>query len=213
MTQIVFETADAVEWLNRCATSIGEHASELTELDAAIGDADHGANMDRGMRAVVDVIAAESFETLGDLFKKAGVTLVSKVGGASGPLYGTFFVRLGGATKEATALNASELADALDAGVQGIVARGRGSRGEKTMLDAWLPALDALRESPEDLLAGVNAASAAAIAGRDATVDMVALKGRASYLGERSVGHMDPGATSSALMLADLAAVLNEKAV
>lgn len=147
MTQIVFETADAVEWLNRCATSIGEHASELTELDAAIGDADHGANMDRGMRAVVDVIAAESFETLGDLFKKAGVTLVSKVGGASGPLYGTFFVRLGGATKEATALNASELADALDAGVQGIVARGRGSRGEKTMLDAWLPALDALRES------------------------------------------------------------------
>ena len=193
--------------MRRSAELITEHAEELTDLDAAIGDADHGANMKRGLAAAVDTVGAGGFTTADALLKKVGTTLVSTVGGASGPLYGTFFLRTGSALAGqagSDGLDAQALADSLEAGVGGIAARGRATAGEKTMLDAWRPALEALRAHPGDLAAGVAAAARAAAAGRDATKPMVATKGRASYLGERSVGHIDPGAASTALILAAL---------
>ena len=199
--------ADLEAWVRRSAELITEHAEELTDLDAAIGDADHGANMKRGLAAAVDAVGAGGFTAADALLKKVGTTLVSTVGGASGPLYGTFFLRTGSALAGqagSDGLDAQTLADSLEAGVGGIAARGRATAGEKTMLDAWRPALEALRAHPGDLAAGVAAAARAAAAGRDATKPMVATKGRASYLGERSVGHIDPGAASTALILAAL---------
>ena len=199
--------ADLEAWVRRSAELITEHAEELTDLDAAIGDADHGANMKRGLAAAVDTVGAGGFTAADALLKKVGTTLVSTVGGASGPLYGTFFLRTGSALAGqagSDGLDAQALADGLEAGVGGIAARGRATAGEKTMLDAWRPALEALRAHPGDLAAGVAAAARAAEAGRDATKPMVATKGRASYLGERSVGHIDPGAASTALILAAL---------
>ncbi|EGF58072.1 dihydroxyacetone kinase subunit DhaL [Actinomyces sp. oral taxon 170] len=199
--------ADLEAWVRRSAELITEHAEELTDLDAAIGDADHGANMKRGLAAAVDTVGAGGFTAADALLKKVGTTLVSTVGGASGPLYGTFFLRTGSALAGqagSDGLDAQALADGLEAGVGGIAARGRATAGEKTMLDAWRPALEALRAHPGDLAAGVAAAARAAAAGRDATKPMVATKGRASYLGERSVGHIDPGAASTALILAAL---------
>ena len=199
--------ADLEAWVRRSAELITEHAEELTDLDAAIGDADHGANMKRGLAAAVDTVGADGFTAADALLKKIGTTLVSTVGGASGPLYGTFFLRTGSALAGqagSDGLDAQTLADGLEAGVGGIAARGRATAGEKTMLDAWSPALEALRAHPGDLAAGVAAAARAAAAGRDATKPMVATKGRASYLGERSVGHIDPGAASTALILAAL---------
>ena len=199
--------ADLEAWVRRSAELISEHAEELTELDAAIGDADHGTNMKRGLAAAVEAVGAGGFTAADALLKKVGTTLVSTVGGASGPLYGTFFLRTGSALAGqagSDGLDAQTLADSLEAGVGGIAARGRATAGEKTMLDAWRPALEALRAHPGDLAAGVAAAARAAAAGRDATKPMVATKGRASYLGERSVGHIDPGAASTALILAAL---------
>ena len=199
--------ADLEAWVRRSAELITEHAEELTDLDAAIGDADHGTNMKRGLAAAVDAVGAGGFTAADALLKKVGTTLVSTVGGASGPLYGTFFLRTGSALAGqagSDGLDAQALADGLEAGVGGIAARGRATAGEKTMLDAWRPALEALRAHPGDLAAGVAAAARAAAAGRDATKPMVATKGRASYLGERSVGHIDPGAASTALILAAL---------
>ena len=199
--------ADLEAWVRRSAELITEHAEELTDLDAAIGDADHGANMKRGLAAAVDTVGAGGFTAADALLKKVGTTLVSTVGGASGPLYGTFFLRTGSALAGqagSDGLDAQTLADSLEVGVGGIAARGRATAGEKTMLDAWRPALEALRAHPGDLAAGVAAAARAAAAGRDATKPMVATKGRASYLGERSVGHIDPGAASTALILAAL---------
>ena len=192
--------ADLATWVRRSAALIAEHAEELTELDAAIGDADHGTNMKRGLAAAAEAVQAGSFASADALLKKVGTTLVSTVGGASGPLYGTFFLRAGGAVAGLEVLDAQALAGALEAGVGGIAARGRATAGEKTMLDAWSPALEALRAHPGDLAAGV----AAAAEGREATKHMVATKGRASYLGERSVGHIDPGAASTVLLLTAL---------
>ena len=196
--------ADLEAWVRRSAELITEHAEELTDLDAAIGDADHGANMKRGLAAAVDTVGAGGFTAADALLKKVGTTLVSTVGGASGPLYGTFFLRAGGAVAGLEVLDAQALAGALEAGVGGIAARGRATTGEKTMLDAWSPALEALRAHPGDLAAGVAAAARAAAEGREATKPMVATKGRASYLGERSVGHIDPGAASTVLLLTAL---------
>lgn len=200
--------AELRAWLHECSALVGAHAEELTALDAAIGDADHGANMKRGLSAVEAVLEAGSFETIGALLKKAGMTLVSTVGGASGPLYGTFFMRMGAAAGATTALDAQGLAQAMAAGVEGIAARGRATTGEKTMLDAWSPALEALGSHPEDLVAATAAAARAAEEGRQATEAMIATKGRASYLAERSVGHIDPGAASTALILQALAQVV-----
>lgn len=190
-------------WLGRFQALVAENRSYLTELDSAIGDADHGSNMDRGMTAVVAKTEENPPETIQDLFKSVGMTLVSTVGGASGPLYGTFFLRFGTAAGPVSELDAAGLGAALRAGLDGVVARGKAEAGDKTMFDAMAPALAAYDDAvagggtPAD---GARAAAEAARGGRDATEPMTARKGRASYLGERSAGHLDPGAVSTALL-------------
>lgn len=203
--------SDLRAWISAADAGIDERAAWLTELDAAIGDADHGTNMRRGMHAALeaaDAIDLSSDDAVAALLKKVAMALISKVGGTSGPLYGTFFLRMATAAGTATTLDATTLPAALRAGVEGIQARGHAVAGEKTMLDAWLPALAALEGAladGADLAGGLQAAAEAGLAGRDATEVMVATKGRASYLGERSAGHLDPGAASTAILLDALA--------
>ena len=197
-------TAVLEEWVRRFAALVEENRDHLTELDAAIGDADHGSNMDRGMKAAVAALDEDSPSTAGALFTKVGMTLVSTVGGASGPLFGTFFLRMGTSLGDVEIASSEAFATALRAGLGGVVARGKAEAGDKTMYDALAPAVDALDGAlAEDapLAAGLKSARDAAAAGRDATTPMLARKGRASYLGERSVGHQDPGATTIALLL------------
>jgi dihydroxyacetone kinase-like protein len=196
--------ATLADWLRRYSDVVHEQAGYLTELDSAIGDADHGANMDRGMRAVVGVLDSNEFDSADAMLKKAGMTLVSTVGGASGPLYGTFFLRFAAALAGVEQIGAAELGTAWRAGVDGIVARGKAEVGDKTMIDAWSPALeayDAAVADGGDLSAATAAAAEAAAKGCAGTIPLVARKGRASYLGERSAGHQDPGATSTTLLL------------
>jgi dihydroxyacetone kinase-like protein len=203
---------DVAAWMRACAERIHDGAALLTDLDAAIGDADHGSNLDRGLRAAIAKIDGESFASAGALLKAVGMTLVSTVGGASGPLYGTFFLRCGGGLDEAAPVDAAAFGAALRAGVVGVQARGKAETGDKTMYDAWRPALDAYDAAladDGDLRDALQAAAAAAATGRDATIDMVARKGRASYLGERSRGHQDPGATSTTMILEAAAATLS----
>jgi len=195
-------------WVREFARVIGENAQFLTDLDAAIGDADHGINMDRGMTAVLEALDSREEAPAADmaaLCKQVGMTLVKSVGGASGPLYGTFFLRMAGALGAGESVEAVDFAKALRAGVEGVVQRGRAEAGDKTMFDALAPALDALDAalaSGGGLAVALADATVAAEKGRDATESMVARKGRASYLGQRSVGHMDPGATSAAMLIA-----------
>jgi dihydroxyacetone kinase-like protein len=203
MAEIV-TTAVLEEWVRRFATLVAENRDHLTELDAAIGDADHGSNMDRGMKAAVAAIDDARPATAGALFSKVGMTLVSTVGGASGPLFGTFFLRIGSSFGDSDTATPVDFAAALRAGLGGVVARGKAEPGDKTMYDALAPAVDALDAALEEqsaLAAGLKAARDAAQVGRDATIPLLARKGRASYLGERSVGHQDPGATTVALLL------------
>jgi dihydroxyacetone kinase-like protein len=199
-------------WIRRFAELVAEHRDELTALDAAIGDADHGTNLDRGMTAVVGALDATPPAAAGALLKQVGMTLVRTVGGASGPLYGTFFLRMSAALGEdATTIPGQTFAGSVRAGLEGIAARGKAEIGDKTMLDALAPASDALEAElagGADLRSAFGAAAAAAAAGRDATVPLQARKGRASYLGERSVGHQDPGATSAVLLFAAAAETL-----
>lgn len=202
---------DLVTWLERASAAVDAQADWLTELDAAIGDADHGANMRRGMRAAVEAarsVAPAADDAVPSVLKKVAMALISKVGGTSGPLYGTFFLRMSTACAQVPELDLTALTTAVRAGVDGIQARGHAVAGEKTMLDAWLPATASLEESVEassDLPGAVARAAAAALKGRDATEAMVATKGRASYLGPRSAGHLDPGAASTAIILQALA--------
>ncbi len=203
-------TVDGFEaWLRRFTQTVHDGAGHLTQLDSAIGDADHGTNMDRGLKAVTEVLDKEDFDTPDALFKKVGMTLVSTVGGASGPLYGTFFLRFGSALQGVDPIGAKEIGKALRAGVEGIVARGKAELEDKTMYDAWAPALEAFDQAAaEGLSAALSAAAEGAAKGRNATTDMQARKGRASYLGERSIGHQDPGATSTTMLLESAAAAL-----
>ena len=195
---------DVVAWVRLLAERLHAAKEYLTELDSAIGDADHGINMDRGFTAVTAKLPALPVGDVGGLLKGVGMTLVSTVGGASGPLYGTFFLQLGGGTAGKADIELGDFATAMEAGIAGIQRLGKAEPGDKTMLDALLPARDALRggldrgDAPADALA---AAVAAAEQGMLATIPLVARKGRASYLGERSAGHQDPGATSSHLLL------------
>lgn len=199
--------AGVAAWLKDYAAVIAENAAMLTDLDAAIGDADHGANMERGMKAVSALDPAD-FDDAGAYLKKAGMTLVSTVGGAAGPLYGTFLLRMGTQLAGADG-SAASLGAALRAGYEGILARGKASEGDKTMVDALAPALAAYDAAASDGVgAALAAAAAAAAEGRDATIPLVARKGRASYLGERSAGHQDPGATSVTLLLESAARTL-----
>jgi dihydroxyacetone kinase-like protein len=192
-------------WVREYARVIGENAQYLTDLDAAVGDADHGINMERGLTAVVGALDESAPADMAALCKQVGMTLVKSVGGASGPLYGTFFLRMAGALGSGDDLDAAGFAKALRAGVEGVVQRGRAEAGDKTMFDALAPALDALDAalaSGSGLDAALTEATLAAQSGRDATESMVARKGRASYLGQRSVGHIDPGAASAAMLIA-----------
>ncbi|SDQ49851.1 dihydroxyacetone kinase subunit DhaL [Quadrisphaera sp. DSM 44207] len=204
---------DLRAWLRELAALVHERAGELTDLDRAIGDADHGANLDRGLRAVVAALDGEagSAATPAALLRAVGMTLVSSVGGASGPLYGTFFLRFGAAAGEAQELDAAVLAAAFRAGLEGVVARGKAQVGDKTMVDALAPAVEALEgavASGQDAGAALATAVAAGEQGRESTVALQARKGRASYLGERSAGHADPGATSAVLLLRAAASAL-----
>ena len=203
--------ADLSAWMHEFANQVGDQRELLTQLDSAIGDADHGANMVRGMGAAVAAVDGQAGDTAAGLLKRVGMTLVSTVGGASGPLYGTFFLRMATAAGDVDALDAEAFGKALRAGLDGVVHRGKAEAGDKTMFDALAPAVDAFDvalAAGADLGAALRAAAGAAAAGRDATVPLVARKGRASYLGERSAGHQDPGATSAALLVASAATAL-----
>jgi dihydroxyacetone kinase-like protein len=204
--------AELSTWIREFGRLVSEQKDYLTALDAAIGDADHGVNMDRGMTAVLTGLDGTPPSGPAGLFKQVGMTLVSSVGGASGPLFGTFFLRFAAALGDAPEIDPAALAAGLRAGLQGVVARGRAEPGDKTMYDALAPAADALDAALADghrLGDGLRSALDAAEVGRDATTPMLARKGRASYLGERSVGHQDPGATTVALLIAAAAKTLS----
>ena len=201
---MTLDLARLTTWVRDFARVIGENARYLTNLDAAIGDGDHGINMARGMIAVIAALDQSVPADLAELFKQVGITLVKSVGGASGPLYGTFFLRMATALGPVDTVDAQAFATALRAGVAGVVQRGHAEPGDKTMVDALAPALDALDAalaSGSGIAAALHEATVAAEKGREATQAMVARKGRASYLGQRSVGHLDPGAVSAVMLI------------
>jgi len=198
-------------WLREFARLVEANKDLLTELDSAIGDADHGTNMHRGMTAVLQVVETEELGSPAAVLKRTGMTLVSTVGGASGPLYGTAFLRMSTAAGDAATLDGQDFAKMLRAGLDGVVARGKAVAGDKTMYDAFAPAVEALESVLADgqpLSEALQAAVRAAEEGRAATEPMIARKGRASYLGERSAGHQDPGAASVTLLMVAAAATL-----
>jgi dihydroxyacetone kinase-like protein len=196
-----FDGAAFVRFLRTFADRLHERRDELTQLDSAIGDADHGINMDRGFSAVRGKLDELNGSDLGVAAKTVGMTLISTVGGASGPLYGTFFLRLAGAFGDRHAVDASELGAALRAGLEGVIARGKAELDDKTMVDAMLPAVDAYDAAASGGIGpALDAAVAAAAVGRDRVTPLVARKGRASYLGQRSADHQDPGATSTTIL-------------
>lgn len=195
---------DAVRFIRRYAEAIAENKEYLTQLDSAIGDADHGINMDRGMQAALAKIEQVPNGDIGNLMKTVGMTLVSTVGGAGGPLYGTLFLQFGIATAGKAELEPEDWALALEKGVEGVQMRGKAEPGDKTMVDALIPARDAYRAALAEgapFAEALRRSAAAAEEGMKATIPLVARKGRASYLGERSAGHQDPGATSSYLLV------------
>jgi len=199
-----FTHADLLAWLDALQQVYAGNRQLLTDLDAAIGDADHGVNMDRGFTAVKAALAADTGAELAATLQAAAGILIRTVGGASGPLYGTFFLRAGTACAGLAELDEAGLVKMFQAGIEGVVQRGKAAPGDKTMLDALLPALEAMRAAQAaggDLATLLRAGAEAAERGMTATIPMQARKGRASYLGERSVGHQDPGATSAWLML------------
>ncbi|WP_439661309.1 dihydroxyacetone kinase subunit DhaL [Lentzea sp. HUAS TT2] len=193
--------ADVVAAVRAAAKVVQEHRDELVRLDQAIGDADHGENMKRGFTAVLSRLDAEPPDTPGKVLKLVATTLISTVGGAAGPLYGTAFLRASTAVGDAAELDCDTVARALQAALDGVVARGKAVVGDKTMVDALTPAVTAAASAKDSVAAALSAAADAAAEGASATVPMVARKGRASYLGERSAGHMDPGARSTSLLL------------
>ena len=201
---------DTLRWLERIADVLHENAAYLTRLDSAIGDADHGTNMDRGFKAVRDKLPTMVTMDSSTQLKTVGMTLVSTVGGASGPLYGTAFLRASAAVANKSELTSADVVALLEAFLGGIIARGKATTNEKTMVDALTPAVAAAKQAQEEgvPLAELTARTAAAAEeGMKATIPMLATKGRASYLGERSIGHQDPGSTSSWLILRSLAEV------
>lgn len=184
---------------------VAEHRDELVQLDRAIGDGDHGENLKRGFTAVVSKLDESTPDTPAGVLKLVAATLISKVGGAAGPLYGTAFLRAATAVAQATELDAGSVAVALRAALDGVVARGKAAIGDKTMVDALEPAVLAAEVAGSEVADVLEAAATAAATGAESTVPLVARKGRASYLGERSAGHLDPGARSTALLLRSLA--------
>jgi phosphoenolpyruvate---glycerone phosphotransferase subunit DhaL len=202
------------DWIRAFAAAVAENKEYLTELDSAIGDADHGINMNRGMQAVLGKIDAGESADIGALLKTVGMTLVSTVGGAGGPLYGTLFLQMGTSAVGKSDLSGDDWAAALAAGVEGVQRRGKAELGDKTMIDALVPAVEAARSALADgatLDEELRRSAEAARDGMTATIPLVARKGRASYLGERSANHQDPGATSSWLLLRTAAEALAAK--
>ena len=194
-------------WMEETASAIGESRDYLTQLDAAIGDADHGANMDRGFAAVVSALDGLGDQPPGRVLIAAGRTLISNVGGASGPLWGSALRGAGKQLGDDPDFGPGDLADALDAALAAVVELGAAEEGDKTMVDALAPAVRAYRSGLDDggeVVAALDSAAAAAEEGMRATTPMLARKGRASYLGERSIGHQDPGATSAAIIVSAL---------
>lgn len=200
-----------VDWLMRCAAVFAEQRDFLTRLDTEIGDADHGLNMNRGFNKVAEKLPSVADKDIGFILKNTGMTLLSSVGGASGPLFGTFFIRAAQAANAKQSLDLDELHQVMQQGVEGVVMRGKAEPGDKTMCDVWWPVVASLGQSARQQL---NLADALDIAVGEAekavesTITMQARKGRASYLGERSIGYQDPGATSVMLMIKTLAQVV-----
>lgn len=191
-------------WIGELQQVYADNKQYLTDLDSAIGDADHGINMDRGFTAAKAELDASAPAEINAVLKAVAMSLIRRVGGASGPLYGTFFMRASSACAGKSELEAADVVAMFDAGVQGILQRGKAQLQDKTMVDAWLPAMDAMNQSlenGEDISAILQKGAAAAEQGMKDTIPLQAKKGRASYLGERSIGHQDPGATSTHLML------------
>ena len=207
-------TADVLDCLRKMADVIHENKEYLTELDSAIGDADHGINMDRGFQTVLKKLPSAEDKDAGTILKTAGMALVSSVGGAGGPLYGTAFMQAGMAVAGKYELEAEDVLAALDAALKGVVMRGKANLEDKTMVDAITPAVARMREALGNgagTTAALEQALAAAEKGMKDTIPMLAKKGRASYLGERSIGHQDPGATSSYLLIRTMAEMAREK--
>ena len=202
-----------LQWLHSVAIAIEENKDYLTELDAAIGDADHGINMNRGFQKVKDKLVSVADGDIESILKTVSMTLISGVGGASGPLYGTLFLRASMAVKGKQELSEEDMADLLQSGLDGVVQRGKANLGDKTMVDALTPAVDTFKQAiaaGSTTVEGLKKAVAAAEEGMKSTIPLVAKKGRASYLGERSAGHQDPGATSSYLILQVLLNTIEE---
>ncbi|MFP4438050.1 MAG: dihydroxyacetone kinase subunit DhaL [Chloroflexaceae bacterium] len=200
-----------IRFIEEVAAQVRDQRDYLTQLDAAIGDADHGANLDRGFRTVLTRLPGVADKDIGTILKTVGTTLVSTVGGASGPLYGTAFLRASAVVTNRTELDEVAIITALEAALEGLHARGKAQRGEKTMIDAIAPGVETLKQAyaaGDPFVVALQKAVAATAAGMQATIDMPATKGRASYLGERSVGHQDPGATSAHLMAQALLRVI-----
>jgi dihydroxyacetone kinase-like protein len=200
----VITQAQIIAWIQKSAEVITENRAYLTDLDAAIGDADHGANMDRGFKAVLGKIAEMEGKDIGTVLKTTAMTLISTVGGASGPLYGTFFLQTAAKAMGKTELTLQDWHAALQAGLDGIISRGKAQTGDKTMIDALAPAVQSLLlsiDQNQPIPEALRSSAEAARIGMQATIPLVARKGRASYLGERSAGHQDPGATSMYLLL------------
>jgi dihydroxyacetone kinase-like protein len=195
---------DVLKWIRTYAQVIADNETYLTELDSPIGDADHGANMNRGFRAVLDKLPDNEDKDIGKILMTVGMALLSKVGGAGGPLYSTVFIQAGKSIDGKVDFDLADWANALEAATDGVIKLGKASVGDKTMVDALSPAVQALKEATQQGLTlgeGLENSAKAAEEGMIATIPLVARKGRASYLGERSAGHQDPGATSTFLLL------------
>ena len=201
------------DWLKEIAVVMSKDKDYLSQLDAAIGDADHGVNMDRGFQKVLGKLESFNGQDIGAIFKNTGMTLISSVGGASGPLYGKFFMQMGMALKGKMELNLEDLKEGISKGLDGVKGIGKASLGDKTMVDVWIPVVESLNESVNEKETLVIAAAKmveAAETGLKSTINMIARKGRASYLGERSIGHQDPGATSSCSIVKVLQGIIVE---
>ena len=202
-----------INWIHNFTAVIAENKDYLTELDAAIGDADHGINMNRGFQKVSEKLPTVIDRDIGTILKTVSMTLISTVGGASGPLYGTFFLKASAVAAHKEELTPEELVKSLQAGLEGVIQRGKAQLEDKTMIDALAPAIDAFQQSlanNDSVVSGLQKAVNAAEEGMKKTIPLIARKGRASYLGERSIGHQDPGATSSYLMLTTLLRAVQE---
>lgn len=204
--------AQIILWLQQCALLFEQNSDYLTDLDREIGDADHGLNMNRGFRKVQEKLPEFEGQDIGTILKTTGMTLLSNIGGASGPLFGTFFIRAAKPTASLQNLELNQLVEMVTEGVEGIVSRGKAEPNDKTMCDVWWPVVESLKQSNEQHLSIKEALNQARIVAEKAaenTIPMQARKGRASYLGERSIGHKDPGSASVVLMIQALANSIN----